>query len=96
MEVITMESEAYKSILQEFIEIKTIVKEKQRLQPLTDIWLDIQETCQLLKISKRTLQFYRDKGMLSFSQIQGKIYFKASDIELLLQKHYHKATNTKK
>jgi len=95
MEVITMEVRAYKELLQLLNEIKSAVDSKNQKQPLSDVWLDISETCILLKISKRTLQFYRDKGMLSFSQIQGKIYFKASDIELLLQKHYHKATNTK-
>jgi len=58
-------------------------------------WLDIQETCQLLKISKRTLQAYRDNGILPFSQIGGKIYFRMSDIEDHLTRHYNKAFNKK-
>lgn len=59
--------------------------------PLSVTWLDIQETCQLLKISKRTLQAYRDNGILPFSQIGGKIYFRADDIETHLNRHYNKA-----
>jgi len=58
---------------------------------LSERWLDIQEVCLQLKISKRTLQSYRDERILSFSQIAGKIYFKASDIEALLEKHYKKS-----
>ncbi len=58
--------------------------------PLNRQWLDLQETCQQLKISKRTLQFYRDKGILHYSKIGGKIYFLASDIEEHLKKHYNK------
>jgi len=60
---------------------------------LSEIWFDIQEVCQLLKISKRTLQAYRDNGILPFSQIGGKIYFRANDIEEHLNRHYNKAFN---
>lgn len=56
-----------------------------------DKWLDIQDVCLLLKISKRTLQSYRDERILSFSQIAGKIYFKKSDIDTLLETHYIKS-----
>lgn len=63
---------------------------------LSSTWLDIQETCQLLKVSKRTLQAYRDKGILSFSQIGGKIYFKAADIDEHLKYHYVHAFSSKK
>ncbi len=52
------------------------------------VWLDNQEVCQLLKISKRTLQFYRDTKVISFSQIGHKIYYKKSAIEEMLEKHY--------
>ncbi len=54
-------------------------------------WLDNQEFMQLLKISKRTAQNYRDAGLISFSQIGSKIYYKLSDVEDLLKKHYNKA-----
>jgi hypothetical protein len=90
MEVITIQSEAYKSILQELNNIKEVVCSKQRLQPLNETWLDIQEVCLLLKISKRTLQSYRDNNILPYSQVAGKIYFKAGDIEEHLLKHYVK------
>ena len=59
--------------------------------PLEDRWLDIQDVCELLHISKRTLQSYRDKGILPFSQIGAKIYYKSSDIQKHLEKHYNPA-----
>ena len=64
---------------------------KTKEQPLSEIWLDVSETCQVLKISKRTLQEYRNRGVLSFSQINGKIYFCATDIEEHLKSHKVKA-----
>ena len=64
--------------------------------PLNDKWLTIPEVCELLKISPRTLQNYRDNGLISFSQIGSKIYFKARDIQEYLEKHYIKGFKTDK
>ncbi|WP_278622493.1 helix-turn-helix domain-containing protein, partial [Prevotella denticola] len=38
----------------------------------------------LLNISKRTLQHYRDTGVLPFTQIGHKCYYKREDVERLL------------
>jgi excisionase family DNA binding protein len=54
-------------------------------------WLSSEEVCHLLMISKRTLQSYRDLGVLPFSQIGRKIYYKSSDIDDYLEAHYLKA-----
>ena len=53
-------------------------------------WLTIDETCQILKISRRTLQNYRDKNLLPFSQVGNKIYFKASDVYGFLEQNYRR------
>jgi MerR family transcriptional regulator, repressor of the yfmOP operon len=55
-------------------------------------WLSSEQVCCLLMISKRTLQSYRDRGTLPFSQIGRKIYYKASDIQAYLDSHYIKAS----
>lgn len=47
-------------------------------------WLDNQEVCEILGISKRTLQTYRDKGMLSYTQINHKIFYRPEDVEKLI------------
>lgn len=52
------------------------------------MWRDVKETCNLLKVSPRTLQTYRDESKLGFSQIGSKIYFKLDDIEDFLNRHY--------
>lgn len=54
-------------------------------------WLSTDEVCYLLRISTRTLQNYRDNGVLPFAQIGRKIYYKASDIQEYLTRHYIKA-----
>ena len=50
-------------------------------------WLDSPDVMKLLKISSRTLQGYRDNGILPFSKIGGKIFFKLEDIETILEKN---------
>ena len=49
-------------------------------------WLDNQEVCEILNISKRTLQTYRDNGTLAHTQIGHKMYYRPEDVELLINK----------
>ena len=48
-------------------------------------WLHNGDVCKLLNISKRTLQHYRDTGVLPFSQIGHKCYYKREDVDRLLE-----------
>jgi hypothetical protein len=50
-------------------------------------WLDVSETCRYLKISTRTLQNYRNRGMLPYSQINAKIYFRLTDLNKFIENH---------
>lgn len=54
----------------------------------SEIYLDNQEFLMKMKISKRTAQTWRDEGKVAFSQVGSKIYYKLSDVEQLLEKHY--------
>ena len=44
-----------------------------------------------LKVSRRTLQDYRNNGMVSYYQLGGKILYKESDIEKLVMGGYRNA-----
>lgn len=45
------------------------------------------ELMALLKVSRRTLQDWRDKGLIEFSAIGGKIYYRYSSVIKMLDKH---------
>ena len=60
-----------------------------------ETFLDNQEFLQLMKISKRTAQTWRDEGRISFSQVGNKLYYKLTDVEKLLTEHYNKAFSKK-
>jgi len=68
--------------------IEKIDRLEKKVSPIETKWLDNQEIMQLLHISKRTIQHYRDSGVISFSQIGNKIYYKLSDVQELLENNY--------
>jgi len=74
METVNIPADVYNDLISKVDNIVSRLESPLEKYPLNERWLDIQETCLLLKISKRTLQAYRDNGILSFSQIGGKIY----------------------
>lgn len=39
---------------------------------------------ELLKVSRRTLQDWRDKGLINFSAIRGKFYYQHNDVVAML------------
>jgi len=90
MQVITIESEAFQKLVNQLEAINTKLNEQKESTPLSDVWMDNQDVCELLHISKRTLQHYRDSGKLPFSQIGAKIYYKASDVDGFLEDNYKK------
>ena len=48
-------------------------------------WLDSQDVCDLLRISPRTLQTFRNNGKLAYSQIDRKIYYRPEDVQAILK-----------
>lgn len=49
------------------------------------------ELSQKLKVSRRSLQDYRNQGRIPYIQLGGKILYRSSDIEKILEDSYRKA-----
>ena len=81
-------------LMEELSKDFTLIKEyimsvkQSKSTTLNETWMDGQEVMLLLKISKRTLQSMRDNGTLPFSRINGKFYYKAEDIQIMLESNY--------
>ena len=54
-------------------------------------FLTDREVSERLKVSRRTLQDYRNNGVVSYYQLGGKILYKESDIERMLAANYREA-----
>ena len=87
MEIVKIEARTFEAMMARFEafanKVETLCKDNgdKSLQK----WLDNQEVCQILNISKRTLQTYRDNGKLPYSQIGHKIYYRPEDVEQLIK-----------
>ena len=49
------------------------------------------ELSEMLKVSRHTLQQYRNKGLIPFTYCQGKVLYKEQDVEELLERNYQPA-----
>lgn len=54
-------------------------------------YLTDKEVSERLKISRRTLQEWRNNGKIEFIQLEGKILYTESALQRLLDKYYQKA-----
>ena len=92
-EIVNRETPEMKQLISGIQEISKGIREiAQTHRPLFggEIYLTGREVCERLFISPRTLQDYRDKGIIPYTQIAGKILYRLSDINSLLQENYVK------
>lgn len=67
------------------------MNEKSRASFGNERFLTDKEVSAWLKVSRRTLQDYRNNGMVSYYQLGGKILYKESDIEKMVMDGYRNA-----
>ena len=93
MEITVLDIQILKALHREVKDVSILIAEitapYKALQQATK-WLDQQEACQLLNISKRTLQQYRDDGLIPFIKLERKILFRESDIVKVLEDNYQR------
>ncbi len=87
-EPIILSKEQYQEISKR---LDVIVNNLSLMGPNPEQFVDNDKFVQLMNISKRTAQNWRDEGKIAFSQIGGKIYYRYGDIEELLKQHYNRA-----
>lgn len=95
MDVITIESKAYKELVEKINTIANFVvsheSDKQGEDP-DQMWVDNYEVRTFLNISERTLQRLRSEGMIPYSIISGKSYYKIAEIKRMLEERRVKST----
>ena len=94
MGIVLIEQKVWEGMLESFSELTGKVCKLTERNTGMKTWLDNEDVCRILNISKRTLQSYRDSGKLAFSQINHKIYYKPNDVETFLQKNLSKNLKT--
>ncbi len=89
MEIVSVDSRTWNMMLDRFEEVARRMEKifgEEDNRPMQG-WLDGQEVCEILSISKRTLQTMRDKGVIGYTSSSGKCYYKPDEIESYIKKH---------
>ena len=85
MEYIAIEKAEYEQLLGSIkkaaTEIRTIAEECT----INSEWIKNGELAEMLGLSKRQLQGYRERGVLGFSTIGRKIYYRRDEVEKLIK-----------
>ena len=86
MEVITLESRAFKELLDKINAIARMVAmhHPETEENPDESWVDGCDVRTYLKISERTLQRMRTEGIISYSIISGKSYYTIGELKRLL------------
>ena len=56
MEVVTIQSDAFKQIMDRLTSLESYFNHVAKKMPLSEQWLDLEDACKFLKVSKRTIQ----------------------------------------
>jgi hypothetical protein len=80
------------NLKEEMVALKIFAKMSIRKpsERMAEEWLNSRHVMSLLKITKGTLQSLRDKGILPYTIICSKIYYKSDDVEAILKSNYRK------
>lgn len=88
---LNMEADDMQVVLSAISGVSKRIKEvAQTHKPLFggEHFLTSKEVCERLYISPRTLQDYRDRKIIPYTQFAGKILYKVSDLERMLKNSY--------
>lgn len=72
---------------------KLIIDIAQSLHPVLggEHYLSDAELSSILKVSRRTLQQWRNDGQISFIMLGGKVLYRESDVQFMLESCYREA-----
>ena len=93
-ELIMPHNVGVKNVLENMKELLVLYKKVTgNYRPLLDgeRYLTDREVAQILKVSRRTLQEYRNNGVIPYILLGGKVLYRESDLERFLESCYHPA-----
>lgn len=95
MDVITIESKAFKELESKINAIADYIFNKQESEDINEdeIWVDSYEVCTFLKISDKTLQRLRVSGTIAYSNIRGRYFYKIGEIKRMLEERLIKSNS---
>ena len=89
MEIITLESSAYKELIGRIERISAYVerqeKQRQEQSGRTEAWLTTRQVAVMLNVSIRTLQRMRDEGRIAYSLVGHNCCYHIGEVERFIK-----------
>ena len=79
--------------MKRLVSIETLLLEKQKSP--AEVIYDNSDFIRLMNISKRTAQDWRDEGLITFSQIGSKIYYRQEHVKEFMDTHLKPSSKKK-
>ncbi len=86
MEVITIDSEAFKNLMKRFDQLEEKMKYYSPKAQMEDEYVDVAGACKLIGISRRTLFTYLEREEITCFKYNRKLRFHINDIRAFLDK----------
>lgn len=99
MDVVAIEKDSFDSFRKNLEQIVSLVGEQTSFpenSPIEREWVEGGELAASLNLSLRSLQYLRERGILSFSTAGKKVYYRTAEIQALLEEGRFKANIKKK
>ena len=85
MEYVAIEKSEYEQLLSSIKKTVTEIRAIAEEYSINSEWIENGELAEMLGLSKRQLQGYRERGVLGFSTIGRKIYYRRDDVARLIK-----------
>ena len=85
MEIVNIETSAFIEMNNALLKIEKQLKSLETCKSGLNDWLDNQDVCTILDISERKLLSLRQKGMIPYSRIERKVYYKKPEFKQTMQ-----------
>ena len=93
MSLVGIDLEAFEALQRDVKETKDCVMNLSKGMLVPQRYHTVDETLEIIRVSKRTLQKYRDEGKISFKQMDSKIIFSDTDINEFMSRHQVRSYN---
>ena len=85
MEYVAIEKSEYEQLLGSIKKAATEIRAIAEECSINSEWIENGELAEMLGLSKRQLQGYRERGVLGFSTIGRKIYYRRDEVAKLIK-----------
>ena len=85
MEYVAIEKSDYEQLLSTIKKAVTEIRAIAEECSINSEWVENSELAEMLGLSKHQLQGYRERGVLGFSTIGRKIYYRRDDVARLIK-----------